>query len=89
MGEELVRRAKAAGRMREDVASTDLPIIQVMLSVVIDASSEVQPGLYRRFLDIVLRGISADPDAEPSPTEPPLAPEEIDHVMTYLKTPRR
>ena len=59
------------------------------MSVLIDASSDVQPGLYRRFLDIVLRGISTDPDAEPSPTEPPLAVEDIDHVMTYLKTPRR
>lgn len=84
-GLDLVRRAQESGRLRPDVAATDVPIIQMMLSAVIDASRDVDPELWRRYLQIIIRGIATDPDAAgatASPTPPPLSPDQIDVVMT-------
>src|ERR1700749_2613746 len=62
MSEELVRRAHESGDLRPDVEAADMPLIQGMLGVLIDASGEIEPRLYRRYLDIMIRGIAADPD---------------------------
>jgi AcrR family transcriptional regulator len=63
MGEALVARARAAGTVRPDIAAADLPLIQIMVGAVIDAGREVDPGLWRRYLALLLRGISARPDS--------------------------
>jgi AcrR family transcriptional regulator len=89
MGLELIRRAQEAGQIREDLAAQDLPIVQLMLSTLIDASRDVSPDLWRRYLGIIIRGLSAHPDEEPGLSTPPLAPDEVDHVMSFLKPARR
>lgn len=91
-GLDLVRRAQESGRLRPDVAATDVPIIQMMLSAVIDASRDVEPELWRRYLQIIIRGIAADPGAaSPAerPSPPPLSPEQIDVVMASPSRSRR
>jgi AcrR family transcriptional regulator len=89
VGLELVGRAQATGQLREDIGATDLPIIQLMLSSLIDASRDVEPELWRRYLGIVLRGCSAAPDdASPLPS-PPLEPDQVDLVMAAHKPVRR
>jgi AcrR family transcriptional regulator len=89
IGLELVRRARESGQIRADVEATDLPIIQLMLSTLIDASRDGSPDLWRRYLGIITRGLSAHPDQEPELGTPPLPPEQVDHVMSFLKPARR
>jgi AcrR family transcriptional regulator len=54
---ELVERAVKAGAVRSDMAVTDVPLINFMLSTVVDMGREVEPELYRRYLQIVLDGL--------------------------------
>lgn len=82
LGVDLVRRAREAGTLRSDVAAQDLPIIQLILGALIDASRDEAPELWRRYLGIIVRGLAADPDAQPPLSPPPLAPEQVDHVMS-------
>jgi len=85
MGEELVRRAHVCGRLREDIHAPDLPLIQAMMSSLIDASAEIEPALYRRYLDIMIRGIAARPDDEPPLSSPSLGLETVELVMLNVK----
>jgi AcrR family transcriptional regulator len=87
-GAELVRRAQEAGQLRPDVSVTDLPMMQLMLSQLMDASRDVEPDLWRRYLALFLRGIAADPGGEPLPS-PVLAPGQIDPVMASAARSRR
>jgi hypothetical protein len=89
MGEELIRRAHASGRLREDIDAADLPLIQGMMGPLIDASADVDPELYRRFLDIVIRGIAARPELEPPLSTPPLEVERVDEIMFNVSRGRR
>ena len=86
---DLVRRAREAGKLRPDVAAQDLPIVQLILGALIDASRDEAPELWRRYLGIIIRGLAADPDAQPPLSPPPLAPEQVDHVMSQLKSGHR
>ena len=61
----------------------------VELSTLIDASSDVSPELWRRYLGIILRGLSAHPDREPKLGIEPLGPGQVDHVMSFVKPARR
>lgn len=88
IGLELVARAREAGQIRTDIAAQDLPVIQLMLSTLIDASRDVSPDLWRRYLGIITRGLSAHPDQEPELETAPLAPDQVDHVMSFLKPVR-
>jgi AcrR family transcriptional regulator len=81
LGSELVERAVAAGQLRPDFEPQDVPVIQMMLATVMDAARELSPELWRRYLDIVLRGIRADAGApEPLPVSP-LSPDQIERAM--------
>ena len=89
LGAALVRRAQEAGAVRPDLEPTDLAIAQLMVGAVLDASRDVEPDLWRRYLAIVLRGISTRPD-EPGPLEgTPLTPAQVDEVMSNHKRPGR
>jgi AcrR family transcriptional regulator len=89
IGLELVRRAQESGQIRSDIAAADLPVVQLMLSTLIDASRDLSPELWRRYLGIITRGLSAHPDQEPELETAPLQPDQVDHVMSYLKPARR
>jgi AcrR family transcriptional regulator len=81
VGVQLIERTRATGALRADVEPQDLPLIQLMLSSVIDVSHDIAPELWRRFLALVLRGMRAEPGApEPLPAEPPPA-EQVDQMM--------
>jgi AcrR family transcriptional regulator len=89
LGVDLVRRAREAGALAPDIEAEDLPIVQLMIGALIDASRDLEPELWRRYLGILLRGLAADPDAVAPLVTPPLAPEQVDHVMSHLKPSRR
>lgn len=65
----LVRRAVDAGAVRSDFAVTDVPLINFMLTTIVDLSRDIEPGLYRRYLAIVLDGLKPRDDLEPLPVE--------------------
>jgi AcrR family transcriptional regulator len=65
----LVRRAIEAGVLRENVDTSDVPVINLMLNTVVDFGRDVEPELYQRYLAIVLEGLRARPDGEPLPVD--------------------
>lgn len=69
----LVARAHDAGVLRHDVRATDIPIITLMLGAVVDFGREADPHLYRRYLELLLAGLHADP-TPPQDLHPPLSP---------------
>jgi AcrR family transcriptional regulator len=66
---KLVKRAVDAGAVRSDMATTDVPIINFMMTMVVDMGRDVEPELYRRYLAIVLDGLRARDDLEPLPVD--------------------
>jgi AcrR family transcriptional regulator len=64
----LVKRAVDAGVVRSDIGTTDVPIINFMLTTVVELSRDVEPELYKRYLAIVLDGLRVK-DADPLPVE--------------------
>jgi AcrR family transcriptional regulator len=65
---QLVRRAQASGQLRADVELTDIALIQRMVSTLGELGGPHAPGLWRRYLHIVLDGLRTP---EPGPLAPP------------------
>jgi AcrR family transcriptional regulator len=87
--DELLERARAAGDVRPDVASSDLALIQFMLGAAIDYTHDVDPEAWRRLLGIVLDGLRRRRDAPtPLPT-PALDVGQLDRAMAAWRQPRR
>ena len=53
----LVQRAQAAGQLRADVAQTDIPFIVFMLTEAAHLAHAASPGIWRRYLTLVLDGM--------------------------------
>ncbi len=65
--DELVERARAAGVLRPGVETTDLIMVQLMVGAVAEPAAGGAPAAWRRFLPILLAGLSDADDAEPLP----------------------
>ncbi len=87
--DELLRRAQAAGRLRSDVVTGDLPILQVLFSTIIDATAPVRPELRHRYAQLLLDAL--EPGAAPVPLAGPApsADEGAQVIETWLPPPRR
>lgn len=70
--------AKASGRVRADLASTDLTILLWSIRGVIETTRGVAPGAWRRHLDILIAGLR--PAAEPL-AHLPLSQRDVDSVI--------
>lgn len=89
LGVQLVQKAKDAGALRADFRPSDVPMVFLMLTALIDASREVEPDLWRRYLEIFIQGLRADPaPPEPLPT-PALDGQQVPTVMGAFRLPRR
>jgi AcrR family transcriptional regulator len=55
----LVERAQRDGHLRADIVPADVPIIELMVNSVATTTGRVAPDLWRRYLAIVLDGLSA------------------------------
>lgn len=66
LAERLLARAQADGHIRPDLQATDLPLIQILIGSLVDATRETDPEIWRRVLTLVLDGIRTSRDA-PSP----------------------
>ena len=88
LGDRLVRRAQESGQLRADFARQDLPMIQIMLGGVSDASRTVEPEIWRRYLTLILVGLRAEPQPAPLEREP-LDWERMADVLSCWRPPRR
>jgi len=89
MIDALVARAHASGALRQDIEPRDMPILQVMFGAVIDASQDVEPQLWRRYLEIVMRGLRAEP-TNPGPLPVgALDDESLEVVLSSVRPPLR
>ena len=89
LGAELVRRAHEQGHLRGDITPQDLPMLQLMLTTLIDAARDVEPKLWQRYLALMLRGCSAHPESMPALEPGPLAPADVEKVMSAIRPARR
>jgi len=79
----LVSRAVVAGAVRSDMATTDVPLINFMLNLLVDFGRDVEPDLYKRYLAIVLDGLRPRDDLEPLPVPPMKVSDFQDHLSLW------
>jgi AcrR family transcriptional regulator len=79
----LVERAQAAGQVRGDLAATDIPVIEFMLSVTAEYAREVRPELWRRYLALWLDALQPARDSYTPLPEPELT---VDQFATVMRT---
>jgi AcrR family transcriptional regulator len=87
MVEALVARAHEAGALRADIGALDLPMLSLMVGQVTDFSEDVAPGLWRRYLALLLDALRSEGEG-PLPLAP-LAPDQLDAAMAAWRPPRR
>ncbi len=75
----LLDRAKAAGAVHPDLEIGDFPVVNLMLMTMVNATRDVSPEAWKRYLHMLLAGMR--PAA--GPPLPPGAPtiEQVDEVM--------
>jgi AcrR family transcriptional regulator len=60
--EQLMDRAHTEGTLRPDAGFHDFPIIMAMVTEMAQHSADCRPGLYERYLELVIDGLRARPD---------------------------
>jgi AcrR family transcriptional regulator len=80
---KLVKRALDAGVVRSDMATSDVPVINFMLNLVVDLGRDIRPELYKRYLAIVLDGLRPRDDLEPLPVDALRVPEFQDAIARW------
>jgi AcrR family transcriptional regulator len=86
---QLVQRAKDAGALRDDFRAEDVPMLMLMLTTILDSARDVEPELWRRYLEIVIQGLRAQPDPPDPLTTPAPDAGQVPCVMSACKLPRR
>ncbi|WP_019930501.1 TetR/AcrR family transcriptional regulator [Nocardia sp. BMG111209] len=76
----VIDRARDAGVLRPDIASSDFFAIVGMVESVAAFSRSVNPDVWRRYLDIVLDGIRGDDQPRQQLSVPPLRDDEVDRA---------
>jgi AcrR family transcriptional regulator len=74
----LVERAQAQGALRPDFAPEDLPLVFWTCGRVIEATAEVAPDCWRRYLSLLLDGLRAS--AATTLPAPPLTEEQLERA---------
>lgn len=82
-------RAQQSGQLRADVSPTDLPILQLILSVVAEYSQKVDPELWRRYGTLLLDGLRADSTNHSTLPGTALSHTELDHAMKTWRCSER
>jgi len=86
---DLVTRAHATGQLRADVEAPDMPLIQLMIGEVIEITRDIKPELWRRYLELVLQGLRAQPQEPRRIEHGPLSPDQVQHVLATWSPQRR
>ena len=90
VGEQLVARVKATGIVRPDFEVTDIFVLFLLIGTVTDFAGEVAPQLWRRYFDIMIDGMRAQPSRDRAPeSAPPLDQQKLDSAMRCWRPMRR
>lgn len=84
----VIGRAQADGHVRADLAPTDFPMMLRMLAGIADATREVRPDLWRRYLELLLDGLKAHRPGVTSFTVTPIEEKDMD-LVNHLARPSR
>ena len=84
----LVERASAAGRLRPDVGNGDIAMILTMVGALMDASIDVAPDLWRRYLAMLLDGIQLGSRRDVLPGASPGRPTVEQVLAGWVPPPR-
>src|SRR4051794_9823676 len=84
----LLRRAQAAGVVRDDLGPFDVPIMHLCVGQVADRTREVAPDYWGRILTVLLDGIRVGGGRTPMPA-PPLDREAFTEAMVSARGRRR
>ena len=87
--ERLVERAQAAGQLRSDLRQTDIVFIVFVLTEATELAQAASPGIWRRYLTLILDGMQpARAGVTPLPV-PALLPGELEKSMRQASPRRR
>jgi AcrR family transcriptional regulator len=79
--QRLVERAQAAGQLRADIQQTDIPFIVFMLTDAAHLAYAANPGIWRRYLTLILDGMQPGrEDVTPLPVAA-MRPDEMEKSM--------
>ena len=79
--EQLVQRAQAAGQLRTDIRQTDIALLVLVLTETTPLAYAASPGIWRRYLTLILDGMRpAREGVTPLPV-PALLPEEMEKSL--------
>ena len=84
----LVERAQADGSLRDDIDTTDMPLMQMMVGAVADYTRNVDPEVWQRLLTVVLDGLRVKPDARTPMPSPPLDSDGLTAAMSGWRPSR-
>jgi len=85
---QLIERAQAEGSLRPDVTVEDLPLVMMMVSEVAHHSNAIRPGIYLRYLQLLLDGLRCSPGG--GDLGRPMAPEDVEALTRqWLPSPHR
>jgi len=82
----LVKRAQASGDLRRDFSETDLKMIAYMLAATAEYAASVTPGIWRRYLAMIIDGLRPSRDGVSRLPVPAPTAEELADLM---RTPPR
>jgi AcrR family transcriptional regulator len=85
---QVVQRAKDTGALREDFQPEDVPMLMLMLTTILDSARDIEPELWRRYLEIVIQGLRAHPEPPETLTTPAPDAAQVPCVMAAFKLPR-
>jgi len=77
---KLVERAQKAAVLRDDITTEDITVFLMSLCPVIEATSEVAPEFWRRFLAISIDGLRTG-EQRNALAYPPLSTQQLDRAM--------
>ena len=90
LGEQLVARVKATGAVRPDFEVTDIFVLFLLIGTVTDFAGEFAPQLWRRYFDVMIDGLRAQPGPERAPElAPALNQQKLSSAMRCWRPMRR
>ena len=78
---KLIERAQAAGKVRADLAATDIPFLGLMLSLIAQYAGEIRPEIWRRYLVLILDGLRPERTGTTPLPVPALDPMDMERLI--------
>jgi AcrR family transcriptional regulator len=80
---KLVERAQAAGQVRPDLGTTDIPVLEFMLGATAEYARDVRPDIWRRYLTLMLDALRP---ARTTHTPLPVPELSVDELAIAMRT---